>query len=89
MAAAESQKTLLDFCREQNIPFNDTDKVLYKLQQSKDNYQIYKVLFDQLTCNSKPEVAAQGMITNQIQHKPVKLKSGEIHMGWPSRQETP
>jgi len=41
-----NNKTLLDFCREQNIPFNETDKLLYKLQQSKETFEIYRVLFD-------------------------------------------
>lgn len=61
---AEDQRTLLDFCREQNIPFNDTDKLLYKLQQSKDNYEIYRVIFDSLTNNNKPFVAAKGMLSS-------------------------
>lgn len=82
-----NNKTLLDFCREQNIPFNETDKLLYKLQQSKETFEIYRVLFDQLTNNNKPFVAAANMVSS-VHTGPIKLPNGNLHIGWPSRQET-
>jgi nitrate/TMAO reductase-like tetraheme cytochrome c subunit len=78
--------SLLDFCRDKNIPFNETDKLLYKLQQSKDNYEIYRVLFDSLTNNNKPFEAAANMMNTT---SPIKLPNGDFHIGWPSRLETP
>lgn len=55
-------KSLLDFCREHDIPFNEIDQLLYKLKKSKDIYSIYRVLFDQLTNNNKPFEAAKSMM---------------------------
>ncbi len=82
----KSDQQVLDFCREQNIPFNDVDKLLYKMQKSKDWFAIYKVIFDQLTNNQKPFMAANSMLT---EIPPIKLPDGKVHIGWPSRLETP
>jgi hypothetical protein len=33
-----TQQSLLEFCRLQNIPFNEMDKLLFKLKSCKDNF---------------------------------------------------
>ena len=77
-----SPQTFLDYCREQNIPFNKADSMLYDINKAQQNYEIFKVLFDQMTVN-KPLVDAQ---KNDL---PIKLPNGKLHLGWPSRMDTP
>ena len=77
-----TSQTFLDYCRQQNIPFNKADATLYELNKSAQNYQILKVLFDQVTINKPLSEALKN-------DQPVKLTSGELHLGWPSRMDTP
>ena len=41
-----SAQTFLEYCREQNIPFNKADSMLYDINKAQQNYEIFKVLFD-------------------------------------------
>lgn len=50
----KQNQTFLDFCREQNIPFNTADEMVYKLQTSKEHFQIFRVYFDAFVDNCKP-----------------------------------
>lgn len=35
-------QTFLDFCREENIAFSEVDKLIYKLQTTKDSHTLLK-----------------------------------------------
>ena len=65
---------MIEYFRENNIPVTEVDRLLFKIQSSKDNFQIYKVLFHQL---------AQGDSKDKI-----RMPDGSFHIGWPNREET-
>ena len=50
--------TLIEYCRKENIPFNQADAVLYKYQKQKDYFQIFKVIFNSLVNNRLPSPEA-------------------------------
>jgi hypothetical protein len=50
-----SNQTFLDFCRQQNIPFNQADQMSYKLLKNKELYQIFRVYFDAFVDNICPD----------------------------------
>ncbi len=63
------------------------DKILFKLKVCKDNFQIYRVLFDRLVNNGFPSDVAESMLREQYP-EPVKLSKTEVHYGWPTRIDT-
>ena len=82
-----TQQSLLEFCRLQNIPFNEMDKLLFKLKSCKDNFQIYRVLFDRLVNNGLPSEVANSVLREHYP-EPIKLSNTETHYGWPTRIDT-
>ena len=56
------KETFLELCRQQNIPFNKADALLYRLQAQKDIFRIFCVIFNALVRNSKPSVEAENLI---------------------------
>ena len=59
----KQNQTFLDFCREQNIPFNTADEMVYKLQTSKEHFQIFRVYFDAFVDNAKTVDASKQYLT--------------------------
>jgi hypothetical protein len=47
---------------------------MYEIQKTKETYDVFKVLLDQATAPSDAVM---------------KLPNGKLHMGWPSRMDTP
>lgn len=74
MKPNQDRQTFLDYCQQQRIPFNKADQLLYEIQKTKETYDVFKVLLDQATAPSDATV---------------KLPNGQLHMGWPSRMDTP
>ena len=62
--------TFLDFCRQQKIPFNKADQILYELTKTEDTYEICKVHLDQAF--------------EESDHLD-QLPNGKVIVGWPSR----
>jgi hypothetical protein len=46
-------ETFIETCRQQNIPFNKADATLYKIQEQKDLYRIFCVIFNALVRNNE------------------------------------
>ena len=48
------QETFLDFCRQEYMPLNDADQLLYKMKASRDVFDVFKIWFDQIVDNGTP-----------------------------------
>lgn len=51
---------------------------MYEIRKTQETFDVFKVLFDQTTIKPGDKAA-----------EPVKLPNGKIHVGWPSRIDTP
>ena len=63
------------------------DKLLFKLKSCKDNFQIYRVLFDRLVNNGWPCEVAKSVLSEHYP-EPVQKANTEVHYGWPTRIDT-
>lgn len=71
--------TFLELCRQQNIPFNQADATLYKLQEQTDYYKIFCSIFNALVRNGKASPETSDLMKKMFARKEVikRLRDGK------------
>jgi hypothetical protein len=69
---------MIEFCRQQNIPFNEADAVLYKLQKQKDFYKIFTVIFNSLVDNREPASEAVRLYNTVLSRPEIQKTKEEL-----------
>ena len=97
--AFSAGQTLLDYCRVHNMPFNEADSILYKMQQSKDQSKLFNVYLDSMVETRRPwqhysdvkNLSSLNQVGGTFMNgmpPACVLPSGKVHLGWPRRLDT-
>ena len=60
------KQSINDLCRELSIPFSQADALLYRLQEQKDNFEIFCCKFHELVNNKEASPEAQLLMEEML-----------------------